>query len=68
MMNVRNFLLVIIFITEVLLLHNQICLTQKTPDEIGLKTAAQLISDNDKPLAYGVHDRDILMGKTVWRS
>jgi hypothetical protein len=40
-------------------------LTQKTPDEIGLKTAAQLISDNDKPLAYGyVHDRDILMGKT----
>jgi predicted nucleic-acid-binding Zn-ribbon protein len=40
---------------------------QKTPDQIGLKTAAQLISDNDKPLAYGyVHDRDILMGKTVW--
>jgi hypothetical protein len=27
---------------------------------IGLKTAAQLISDNDKPLAYGyVHDRYI---------
>jgi gliding motility associated protien GldN len=26
-----------------------------------------LISDNDKPLAYGyVHDRDILMGKTTW--
>jgi hypothetical protein len=39
----------------------------QTPDQIGLKTAAQLISDNDKPLAYGyVHDRDILMGKTVW--
>jgi hypothetical protein len=34
---------------------------------MGLKTAAQLIADNDKPLAYGyVHDRDILMGKTVW--
>jgi hypothetical protein len=33
---------------------------------MGLKTAAQLIAD-DKPLAYGyVHDRDILMGKTVW--
>jgi hypothetical protein len=30
----------------------------------GLKTAAQLISDNDKPLAYGyVHDRDVLMGE-----
>lgn len=42
-------------------------LNAKTPSEIGLKTAAQLISDNDKPLAYGyVHDRDILMGKTVW--
>jgi hypothetical protein len=42
-------------------------LNAKTPDQIGLKTAAQLISDNDKPLAYGyVHDRDILMGKTVW--
>jgi hypothetical protein len=40
-------------------------LNAKTPDQIGLKTAAQLISDNDKPLAYGyVHDRDILMGKT----
>ncbi len=42
-------------------------LNAKSPAEIGLKTAAQLISDNDKPLAYGyVHDRDILMGKTVW--
>jgi hypothetical protein len=41
-------------------------LNAKTP-EIGLKTAAQLISDNDKPLAYGyVHDRDVLMGKTTW--
>lgn len=42
-------------------------LNAKTPDEIGKKTPAQLISDNDKPLAYGyVHDRDVLMGKTVW--
>jgi hypothetical protein len=41
---------------------------RKIPEEIGLKTAAQLIADNDKPLAYGyVHDRDILMGKTVWK-
>jgi hypothetical protein len=30
-----------------------------------VKSAAQLISDNDKPLAYGyVHDRDVLMGKS----
>ena len=42
-------------------------LNSKTPDEIGRKTAAQLISDNDKPLPYGyVHDRDVLMGKTIW--
>lgn len=42
-------------------------LNAKKPSEIGLKTPAQLISDNDKPLAYGyVDDRDVLMGKTVW--
>lgn len=42
-------------------------LNAKTPDEIGKKTAAQLNSDNDRPLPYGyVHDRDVLMGKTVW--
>jgi gliding motility associated protien GldN len=42
-------------------------LNAKIPEEIGLKSAAQLISDNDKPLTYGyVHDRDVLMGKMVW--
>ncbi len=42
-------------------------LNAKTPDEIGKKTPAQLISDNDKPLPYGyVHDRDVLMGKAIW--
>jgi gliding motility associated protien GldN len=42
-------------------------LNAKIPEEIGIKSAAQLISDNDKPLEYGyVDDRDILMGKTVW--
>ncbi|MEZ4878257.1 MAG: gliding motility protein GldN [Flavobacterium sp.] len=42
-------------------------LNAKTPEEIGKKTAAQMISDNDKPLSYGyVHDRDVLMGKTIW--
>jgi len=42
-------------------------LNSKTPAEIGKKTPAQLISDNDKPLPYGyVHDRDVLMGKTIW--
>ena len=42
-------------------------LNAKTADQIGKKNAAQLISDNDKPLPYGyVDDRDILMGKTTW--
>jgi hypothetical protein len=67
MMNVRNFLIAIVTITGSLLrLDSLICLMQNS-DQIGLKTAAQLISDNDKPLAYGyVHDRDVLMGKTTW--
>lgn len=68
MMKVRNFLIVVISITwSVGTLAQSNLLNAKIPEEIGLKSAAQLISDNDKPLAYGyVHDRDILMGKTVW--
>jgi gliding motility associated protien GldN len=68
MMNVRNFLIVILSLTgSVATFAQSNLLNAKTPDQIGLKTAAQLISDNDKPLAYGyVHDRDILMGKTTW--
>lgn len=67
-MNSRNFLLVIAFAIGGFASNAQSnLLNAKTPDEIGKKTAAQLISDNDKPLAYGyVHDRDVLMGKTVW--
>ena len=42
-------------------------LNAKTPYEIGKKSPAQLISDNDKPLAYGyVHYRDVLNAKTTW--
>lgn len=42
-------------------------LNAKTPDQIGQKTEAELVADNDKPLPYGyVMDRDILMGKRVW--
>lgn len=68
MMNVRNFLIAIISITGSFASFAQSnLLNAKTPDQIGLKTAAQLDSDNDKPLAYGyVHDRDVLMGKTTW--
>ncbi|OYU84146.1 MAG: gliding motility protein GldN [Flavobacterium sp. BFFFF2] len=42
-------------------------LNAKSPSEIGKKSAAQLNSDNDKPLPYGyVHDRDIMMGRMIW--
>lgn len=68
MINVRNFLLAIISVSGSLTSVAQSnLLNAKIPEEIGIKSAAQLISDNDKPLEYGyVHDRDVLMGKTVW--
>ena len=67
-MNIRNFLIAIFSIAGSFASFGQSnLLNAKTPDQIGLKTKAQLNSDNDKPLAYGyVHDRDVLMGKTVW--
>jgi gliding motility associated protien GldN len=67
-MKLRNLLLVVISITGSLSSVAQSnLLNAKTPDQIGKKTDAQLISDNDKPLPYGyVHDRDVLMGKTIW--
>ncbi len=68
MMNVRNFLIAVITVAGSFTSFAQSnLLNAKTPSQIGLKTAAQLVSDNDKPLAYGyVHDRDVLMGKTTW--
>ena len=42
-------------------------LNAKKPEEIGVKTEAQIAADNDTPLPYGyVDDRDILWSKTVW--
>lgn len=42
-------------------------LNAKTPEEVGVKTAQQIESDNDEPLPYPyVDDRDILWSKTVW--
>jgi gliding motility associated protien GldN len=67
-MNMRNFLLVTFSFLGCIVTYAQPnLLNAKFPEEIGLKSAAQLISDNDRPLAYGyVDDRDVLMGKTVW--
>jgi len=68
MMNTRNFLIVMISILGSVASYAQPnLLNAKIPEEIGLKSAAQLNADNDKPLEYGyVDDRDVLMGKTVW--
>ncbi|RLD29324.1 MAG: gliding motility protein GldN [Bacteroidetes bacterium] len=42
-------------------------LNAKSPDEIGVKTDAQIALDNDKPLEYGyVDDRDILYSRIIW--
>ncbi|WP_412983891.1 gliding motility protein GldN [Pontimicrobium sp. IMCC45349] len=42
-------------------------LNAKSPDQIGVKTDAQLALDNDKPLEYGyVDDRDILYSRMTW--
>jgi gliding motility associated protien GldN len=67
-MKLKNFLLVVLAVAgSVSSFAQSNLLNAKTPDEIGKKTAAQLESDNDKPLPYGyVHDRDVLMGKTTW--
>ncbi len=42
-------------------------LNAKKPEEIGIRTEAQIAADNDKPMEYGyVDDRDILWSKTIW--
>ena len=68
MMKIRNFLIAIVSLIGSLASTAQSnLLNAKTADQIGIKTPAQMISDNDKPLAYGyVDDRDVLMGKTTW--
>ncbi len=68
MMQVRSFLVIIVFIATGLMCYAQPnLLNAKTAAQIGLKSPGREISDNDKPLAYGyVDDRDILMGKTTW--
>lgn len=66
-MKLRNLLVIVCAAAASQSFAQSNLLNAKTPDEIGKKTPAQMISDNDKPLPYGyVHDRDVLMGKTVW--
>ena len=67
-MNCRNFLSLIILVAGGLTSSAQSnLLNARSPEEIGVKSEAQNLADNDKPLPYGfVDDRDILMGKMVW--
>jgi len=66
-MNLKFFLVVFLVASSSAAVAQSNLLNAKTPEEIGKKTAAQLVSDNDKPLPYGfVDDRDILMSKMVW--
>lgn len=67
-MKLRNLLFIafcISFISQANAQSN--LLNAKTPDQIGVKTDAELLADNDKPLPYGyVHDRDVMYGRKVW--
>lgn len=67
-MKVRNFLTTVlgIFVVSGVFAQANI-LNAKKPEDIGKKTEAQLMMDNDKPLEYGyVDDRDIMFSKMTW--
>ena len=67
-MKIKSFLYIglALFATNTMFAQANI-LNAKIPEEIGVKTEAQLLLDNDKPLEYGyVGDRDILFSKMTW--
>jgi gliding motility associated protien GldN len=67
-MNWRNLILVVALgLSSTFTFAQSNLLNAKTPDQIGQKTQAELVAENDNPLPYGyVMDRDILMGKRIW--
>ncbi len=67
-MNYKKALLTIVFVFALTVSFAQAnILNAKSPDEIGVKTQAQIELDNDRPLEYGyVDDRDILYKKIIW--
>lgn len=67
-MKLKSFLLTAITVFTVSGVFAQAnILNAKSPDEIGVRTAAQKEVDNDKPLEYGyVDDRDVLFSKMTW--
>lgn len=68
-MKMKNGLLIVVF---ALLMSNIVnaqanLLNATIPEEIGVKTDAQLAADNDGPLPYGyIDDRDVLWSKMTW--
>lgn len=67
-MKIKNIIMTVVGVTVVTSSFAQTnLLNAKTPEEIGVKTEAQLEMDNDKPLEYGyIDDRDILFSKMTW--
>ncbi|WP_299549177.1 gliding motility protein GldN [Seonamhaeicola sp.] len=67
-MKLRSFLLTVATVfTATGLFAQANILNAKSPEEIGVRTAAQKSVDNDKPLEYGyVDDRDVLFAKMTW--
>ena len=67
-MNLRNFLALTssLFISLSSLAQAN-ALNAQNPEDIGVKTEAQIENDDDQPLEYGyVDDRDVLWAKTTW--
>ncbi len=67
-MNLKSFIATIVCVFAVTISFAQAnILNAKSPEEIGVKTDAQILMDNDKPLEYGyVDDRDILYSTMIW--
>jgi gliding motility associated protien GldN len=67
-MNLKSFIVTITCVFTVTISFAQAnILNAKSPEEIGVKTDAQILMDNDKPLEYGyVDDRDILYSTMIW--
>lgn len=67
-MNLRNVVLCVFALGMMVGAKAQInILNAKTPEEIGQKSEAQILYDNDKPLPYGYTDeRYVLWSKATW--
>lgn len=67
-MNFKSFIITVSFVFATTIAFAQAnILNAKSPDEIGVRTDAQIALDNDRPLEYGyVDDRDVLYSRTIW--